>query len=383
MNRWEDIIKARLENYISTLPEGCLEDFHDSQKGSFPLKRKQSILLTITTVVAAAVIVALFFIPSLVRKDSVVNPDNENIFAEQTSIESHVSVEKPTVRKTNIIQQTSDTEKSCVEKNAEENTEGNLEESNSQTEGLESHPSVEITDEDIVPISPFVPENASAQPSPIKISPVPGYVAGGSALAAMLAILVLDKPDNNDSSGERMISEESEGDSGEQSGTIAPPVDELISSEHNYPMKMGLSMRFGISNNLYLTTGLNYSVYKSSLIYSLSGQSSQYAHYLGIPLRFDLALVSHKRLELFLGGGVELDKCIYASRAGESVNKDGFSFSLQGVTGIQFNITERTSIYIEPELCWACLPAAPTINTYRTGHPLMITFAAGLRYSFK
>lgn len=108
----------------------------------------------------------------------------------------------------------------------------------------------------------------------------------------------------------------------------------------------------------------------------------QTAHYLGIPLRLDWTFASTKRLDFYLGGGLEGDWCIKATFDGEQVQKDGFSASLLGAGGIQFKLTKNLGLYMEPEFNWTFMPENPVLNTYRSAHPVMFSVTSGLRITF-
>ena len=139
-------------------------------------------------------------------------------------------------------------------------------------------------------------------------------------------------------------------DSDKPGGTVVltpdPPKDERTGNAvHYFPLKVGLSARFPISDRLSITTGLDYSWYKSSFTYSVSGEKIQNAHYLGIPVRLDWTLASNKWLDIYVGGGFEGDFCLGATLAGERIAKDAFCASLLGAGGIQFNLTNNNYIY--------------------------------------
>lgn len=66
-----------------------------------------------------------------------------------------------------------------------------------------------------------------------------------------------------------------------------PTEDFAESSIHYFPLKLGLSVRIPLAKNLYISTGVDYSLYRSTFTFTLSGEKEQYAHYLGIPVRLD------------------------------------------------------------------------------------------------
>ena len=125
-------------------------------------------------------------------------------------------------------------------------------------------------------------------------------------------------------------------------GNINDAINGVSTTTHYLPVKAGLSASFALSDRLNVTTGLEYSLYLSRFK-SLSETEWQQAHYIGIPVRLDYTLLSYKGLDLYLGGGMEADYCLAALRAGEGIEKDGWSFSVLGASGIQYHFTVADS----------------------------------------
>ena len=138
------------------------------------------------------------------------------------------------------------------------------------------------------------------------------------------------------------------------------------------------------------------------------GEKEQLVQYLGIPLRLDWSLAKNNWLDVYVGAGAQADYCIGATltdmrigkqRDVETLERDGFVFSLLGAGGIQLNANKRIGLYIEPEFVWTggkpskteevVIPGRgrveiPTeestgLQTYRTEHPFMFSISTGLR----
>ena len=148
---------------------------------------------------------------------------------------------------------------------------------------------------------------------------------------------------------------------------------------HNFPLKFGLSTRIPLTDRLNLTTGIDYSLYSSWYEYTVSGKKKQLAHYLGIPVRMDWTLASNRWLDVYVGGGLETDWCVAATLDGEQIKKDGFGLSLLGAGGIQFNMTKRLGLFIEPEISWTIPSESHVLESYRTDGPVMFSVASGVR----
>ena len=158
------------------------------------------------------------------------------------------------------------------------------------------------------------------------------------------------------------------------------PTDQVIGSPaHSFPLKLGLSARMPVTDRLYISTGLDYSLYRSTFTYSISGEQKQLAHYLGVPVRMDWVFAAGRLLETYVGGGLEGEVCVGASLGGKEISKDGFNLSLQGAGGIQMNVTNRLGIYVEPQVMWRIPTGDSTLETYRSAHPLMFSAATGVR----
>ena len=138
-------------------------------------------------------------------------------------------------------------------------------------------------------------------------------------------------------------------------------------------------MGIPLSDRWKVSTGVRYSLYKSNFTYSLSGEKKQYVHYLGIPLRLDRTLARNKWLDVYVGGGIEGNFCIGASRAGEKIKKDGVRISLLGAGGIQFNFAKHIGLYVEPELSWTPNSENHVLETYQSKHPFVFSVVTGLR----
>ena len=187
---------------------------------------------------------------------------------------------------------------------------------------------------------------------------------------------------------------------------------------HSALFKGGLSIGIPVANRLKITTGLEYSEYRSSFTWQFKtgvmmtevGEKEQLVQYLGVPLRLDWSLAKNNWLDVYIGAGAQADYCIGAkltdTRIGaqrrdvETLERDGFVFSLLGAGGIQINANKRMGLYIEPELVWTGgkpstaeervypegwygyeIPAEESkgLQTYRTEHPFMFSISTGLR----
>ena len=157
------------------------------------------------------------------------------------------------------------------------------------------------------------------------------------------------------------------------------------SFRHELPISFGLSARIFLTDRLAINTGLSYTRY-SSLRSRFSYDTNdlhkdwQYAHYLGIPVRLDWMAVNKKHFNLYLGAGLQADKCVYAIAGNERLNEREVLFGLNGTMGLQVNIVPMVGLYIEPEVSYALNKGS--IETFRSDEPFVITARGGLRFNF-
>ena len=243
----------------------------------------------------------------------------------------------------------------------------------------------------------------------LKVAPAAGGILGTGILAALVTNLasaknstipsyighgrVIYNPSNPSGSQQGVPITSTVEKPGEGPTTIPPegpvssgePVKDLLDqSAHYFPVQVGLSAKLPLSERLYLSTGLQYSLYNSKFMMSQTGEKRQQVHYLGIPVRLDWVFASSSLFDVYAGGGVLGDLCLNATLAGMSREKDRPSLSLVGAGGIQMNVTKRLGIYLEPELSWRIPENNPAITTYtpvtyRSEHPVMFSVAAGVR----
>lgn len=372
MKTWEEIFKDRLGEREIPLPDESLAEFQaklDSKAGA-PAKR-QTHLVWIAAAVAASLAAFVFL-------HRPAGPEPGNHTAMQPSAPVAVSTDStafnepeqdtpPVARavKPKVVRQP------YVEpqkQNGDIEVHDTIVEEAGDTSAANTGKEPPVT---VIP--PFVPESAPYVKTTMKVGPAAGIIAGSGLLAAFAMPLVGGVGNN---------------------GSVYTPIDgspgysnpSFEDASHCFPLKLGLSFRIPVAGRFNLTTGLEYSMYTSHFTYSLpvdagSGHSTQYAHYLGIPLRLDWTLASNRGLDVYVGGGFEADYCIGAVLDGKKVDKDGFGLSLLGAGGIQLNLTGRIGLYVEPEISWTIPSGSHVLYTYRSDHPLMFSLASGVRIS--
>ncbi len=387
MRKWEDIVKDKLEEPGEALPESVFAEFHDRLDASAtaPPRKAFPVMWALVPAIAAGLAAVLFL-----RQPSV--PDGGIQIIQQPVVPVAVApdtaeIAEP-VQETMLVAQAvvpkthnrplGSKEEHIIRQNENVGPEAGEERTHSEKEDTPS--SRQSGDKTSDPhagttTSPFLPDVRHAAPAGIKVAPAAGMVAGGGLVAALASPLLASSAARETSPFE--LGEKVQGEiiTDSESPTDVP----TGAPSHYLPFKMGLSAGIPIAERLKITTGLAYSLYRSDFTYSLSGQKKQSAHYLGIPVRLDWTLAGSRRLDVYLGGGLEGDFCLGASLDGQSIKRDGFALSLLGAGGIQFNAAKRLGLYVEPQLSWTVPSKNRKLETYRSGHPLMFSVATGLR----
>ena len=190
------------------------------------------------------------------------------------------------------------------------------------------------------------------------IAPAAGGILGAGALAALVSTLA---------------------DGGNSQSVFDPSTNGMNAFRHSMPLRFGISAWIPVAERFRVSTGLAYSLYSSQVNSGISGETVQWAHYLGVPVRLDYIIASNTRFDVYAGAGAQGEICLNATYAGYGITKDGFSLSLLGVGGIQWNVTRRLGLYIEPELSWRMPVGEPVLETYRDRFPVMFSVGAGVR----
>ena len=383
MKKWEDIVKDRLEGYESTLPEGSFAAFRARRDGvgTSSSRRIAPWIWGLTAAVAAGLASLLFlrFPETDGGMETGSQPDGPivEVVAEPVSAGTDSSVAavpdvsrlmaQGTVPKT---VRKSPAGSILVDVPAEEPVSEKADDAVRPSESRDKVASAAET-------SPFLPAASETHPSAVetasqihgKAAPIAGGLLGAGTVAALVAR----------SLGTADLALPMAAQASPFHGSPNEYSLELLEAAHHFPLKADLSTRIPLANHLYLTTGLAYARYTSDYTYSLWGKKRQVAQYLGIPLRLDWVFDAGKWLDVYVGGGVLGDVCVGASFGGEKIRRDGPSLSVMGAGGVQWNVTKRFGVYIEPALNWQIPFGTPVLETYRTVHPVAFTTTAGLR----
>ena len=392
MRKWEDIVKDKLEEPDGALPESVFDEFHVRFDGAESARTARRFPLVWAIVPAlAAGLAAVLLLRSPKAPEENIEPIRQSpvaqvLPADDTKAESQVDtpqIQPVPVKKASARPQSIAPESPSMGENQTEEPE-------TPETPDRPQPTTKPSTENVVPetASPFIPMTEKARRVNLKVAPAAGGILGAGVLAALathLGKVYKARWTNIQSPGTIPSSWYDKSNPGEGPGSSEDPVrDRLEGSSHNFPIQAGLSARLPLSEQLYLSTGLQYSLYNSKFTMSQTGEKRQQVHYLGIPVRLDWVFASNSRFDVYAGGGVQGDFCLNATLAGMNLEKDRPSLSLVGAGGVQMNVTKHLGIYLEPELSWRIPTDDPklgnnTLVTYRSEHPVMFSIATGIR----
>ena len=374
MRKWEDIVKEKMEEPEGILPESVLDEFHSLQEAPAD-KPKPFPWVWVAVPALAAGLAAVLLLREPSEGIQIVQQPQAPV-AVVTETDDETDVPEETVGVDDVVRYADSADTAVSDGVADTSVSADTAVSDSVADTSVSVDSADSTDTGISTDTanrdgeasgeggenlPPVPDDTSAgtQPAPAKgktkMGPAAGVVSGGGLLAAVISPAIGSA---SSSSGHGPFM------GGEGDKLLDDPV-------HYFPIKLGVSAMIPVADRWFVTTGLNYSLYLSSFNYRIAGKQLQAAHYLGVPVKINYVLASNNMFDLYLGAGLEGDKCLGA---------DGFSLSLQGAGGVQMNLGPRFGIYLEPELSWRIPTGTPALETYRSAHPLMFTVAGGLRF---
>lgn len=153
----------------------------------------------------------------------------------------------------------------------------------------------------------------------------------------------------------------------------------LIATNHKM-WSVGVSFNKQLNNRWSFETGLVYSLLSSDILLG-KGSVPQKLHYVGIPLKLNLALFQSKHWQVYMGGGTMIERCVYATRGSEKLNINALQYSLSANAGIQYRFTPNTSLYVEPGIRYY-FDDGTDVPSFRSEHPLSLIVQAGFRFSY-
>ena len=141
--------------------------------------------------------------------------------------------------------------------------------------------------------------------------------------------------------------------------------------EHHLPVRFGLKLNYELSPHLNLQSGISYTYLHSKLKMSLHENTiyNQTLHYLGVPLGLSWKLWTNNRFQLYLSGGMTLEKCL---------NDKPWQWSVNAAAGMEYILTREIGVYLEPSLGYY-FDDDSSLEHYYKEHPWAPSFEFGLR----
>lgn len=402
MKEWEEAIKEKLTGYKSTLPEGDLDEFLSLLGGAGKVRpaRKSALLWAVPATIAAALAVFLILPKNDVTEEA---PSGKNPLPADVIAEIVDTIDSSALDIASRQVEEAITTRTCLAaapKPVAIVREDNIDAANTEEpEAITEECIVPDNEDEAPPVlaeedflsnkqpsdsASYMPSLADSDQKMFKVGPVAGIAAGGGLIAAVIPFVkgaaTVTPPSGYFSEPEHGLAYENIPSSDVETDPMHTGPGNSTKNEYNYhsPLRVGLSVGVPVAERLRVTTGLEYKMYRTNILNSV-GNESQYAHYLGIPLRLDWVFLSGKRFDVYIGAGLEGEYCIAATLGGERVSSDMPSLSLLGSGGVQYNFTRRIGLYLEPELSYMILGDRHGLQTYRSSHPLMFSVATGIR----
>lgn len=176
-------------------------------------------------------------------------------------------------------------------------------------------------------------------------------------------------------------------------GEIVPP-EEYTDIDCSLPLSFGLTVRKDFSRYIGVETGLVYTYLSSRMM--MGGQVPYNTrldlHYLGVPVNLVVNLWNNPRWNIYLSGGVMLEKGLRSKLRQErlSISEpetlvekkgiDGVQWSLNLSAGVSYRLHREWSIYFEPRLSGYFDNDQPV--SIRTENSVIVGLGAGFRFAF-
>lgn len=160
---------------------------------------------------------------------------------------------------------------------------------------------------------------------------------------------------------------------------------------HDFPIKIGGGMSYGLGNSWSVTTGLTYSRLRSTYHYSVgqeSGTGRQTLHYLGIPLGIRYNIIDGNGIKLYAIMGGEMQKLVYGkssevangadNRKEKREREKGWQSSINAAIGLEYLLASGIGLYAEPGISHYFKNGSHIENYYKD-KPTNVSLNIGIR----
>ena len=163
---------------------------------------------------------------------------------------------------------------------------------------------------------------------------------------------------------------------------------------HRQPIRFGLTLCYRLNDQWSIESGLVYTRLSSDYTYLLAGtpyaQGEQQLSYIGIPLKVNYQLWNNRHFGVYVAAGGMMEKMIKGTHQttenGQEQTTDvsirPLQFSVNGAIGMEYHLTNLTSIYAEPGVGYY-FDNGSDVPTYYQEKPFSFNLNVGLRFSIK
>lgn len=161
-------------------------------------------------------------------------------------------------------------------------------------------------------------------------------------------------------------------------------------AHHHQPIRLGVSVRYGLDKRWSLESGLTYTYLVSDITHTVMGisyQIEQRLSYLGVPLNVNYLLWGTPHLNVYASAGGMVETMVKGKRKNEEndinerVGHQPLQFSVQGAAGLEYMPGGNLSIYAEPGLAYHFANHG-SIPTFYQDKPFSFNLNLGLRFTF-
>ena len=404
MKRFEDIVKDKLETFEETLPETELADFMArlDESRTFavpdPARKRLHRVWSLATPAVAASLLAVFVLTRPQGTDGLLSHQEPITANESIAIIEEPEPEELLAQADIAVNEASDSDSIAEETTPysapevapfidSDSVSGEADDSQMDSSTSNDGPSIFDT-EDIKSAGSYsdnqiyinVVKGAASAISTVSLVTVVSSVGGFFTRDYSCDIGNLDhRTDDPPYSG--TPGEQYPDDLPSYPGELGPgyPWPRLV--KDYLPLTIGASLRWNFADRLSLTTGLDYSRYKS--VYETKGRPFDLTRAsVGIPVRVDYSFVRSSLIDLYLGVGGSAECFVSINVDGRKSSEAGLLISAQAASGMQVNFTKHIGAYIEPRLTWVLPSVLYDDDPFRRDHPLFFKLASGIRYSF-
>lgn len=153
------------------------------------------------------------------------------------------------------------------------------------------------------------------------------------------------------------------------------PQPQQMHFRHDFPLSVGLNLRWNLLPRLAMESGINY-----TYLHSYEEQlGHQQLHFVGIPLKLDVRLLQAGAVELGAGAYGMAEKCLYAVQGGIRYPEPTLQWSCGLFVDAGIRLGSFATLYVQPSLSYYFTKTV--LMTYRTENPLSFTLQAGFRFN--